>query len=319
VVKDLTVVVPTFNEEGNIGRLIEEISKCLCGVNFEILVVDDCSTDGTVKIVEEYFRKGFPVRVIVKPRRTGKPESVIIGIRSAEGRYIAFIDADFEYPPEILRKMWDVVEFEDADIVLARRIQRKRSLYRRIISGGARFLAKLLFPELRSLEDPTTECLIVRTDLARSVDLKPYIKPFLALLVKILRECKGLRKVEVPCELRCREYGSSSFNVRWIFNYVRELLELSNWFPVRYIVIALVLALVSVLVSPYIGVFALLASVAARTAIFFKEVKIYGIPLAEAASTLLKHVLYMVLKYFWIFGWAIAAVTELVLVHVFRK
>jgi len=319
VVRDLTIIVPTFNEEGNIGKLIEEISKYLSNINFEILVIDDCSTDNTVKIVEECSRRGFPVRVIVKPKRTGKPESIIIGIRNAESRYLAFIDADFEYPPEILRKMWEKVKLENTDIVLARRVQRKRTLYRRVISGGARFLAKLLFPELRDLEDPTTECLIVRTDLAKRVNLKPYIKPLLALLVKILRDSRDLRKIEVPCELRCREYGSSSFNIRWILNYVRELLELSNWFPVRYIVIAIALALVSTLISPYIGISALLTSIAIRTIVFFREVRIYGIPLAEAVSTLLKHVLYMTLKYLWIVGWTIAAATELLLVHVFRK
>ena len=89
---DVSVVIPTRNEAGSIGRVIDEVHASLGGLAYEILVVDTESTDGTVDIARS---KG--ARAVPEPRR-GYGRAYKTGFAEARGRYVATLDADFTYP-----------------------------------------------------------------------------------------------------------------------------------------------------------------------------------------------------------------------------
>jgi glycosyltransferase involved in cell wall biosynthesis len=98
----LTVLLPAFNEAAAVGRVLGEIVEALAdeGLAYEILVVDDASTDGTAELVEEFAAECWqcPVRVIRRPLRGGAGAARKVGVREALGEVIVMLDADGTYP-----------------------------------------------------------------------------------------------------------------------------------------------------------------------------------------------------------------------------
>ena len=107
----LTVLLPAYNEEQAIGRVLEEIVEALAraSVRYEILVVDDASTDRTAEVAEHFGRDCWqcPVRVVRCPENRGAGAARKVGIRDARGEIVVMLDADGTYPadaiPELLR------------------------------------------------------------------------------------------------------------------------------------------------------------------------------------------------------------------------
>jgi len=118
---DLTVLVPAYNEEATILGILERVGEQkIDGVNIEILVVDDGSTDATVELLEQ--NPGLYTKLIKRPLNGGKGAAVKDGLREATGDYVLFQDADLEYDPAEYEKLLRPVLDFDADIVMGSRL-----------------------------------------------------------------------------------------------------------------------------------------------------------------------------------------------------
>lgn len=133
--QSLSLVIPVFNEEGNVRNLIERLHKSLftAGIRYELIFIDDNSTDKTWNALEE-MAKWYPVRLHKKKRERGKARSILEGAGYAKYAQIGVIDADLQYPPEIIPEMFQLLHTGKADIVVADRREYKASKRRRIIS-----------------------------------------------------------------------------------------------------------------------------------------------------------------------------------------
>lgn len=89
----LSVIIPTYNEKDNISILFDRISKCLHHLNYEIIVVDDNSPDGTAQKVQELSRK-YPVKLVARKHENGLATAVVEGFRHASGDIFVVMDAD---------------------------------------------------------------------------------------------------------------------------------------------------------------------------------------------------------------------------------
>ena len=118
---DLTVLVPAYNEEATILGILERVGEQkIDGVNIEILVVDDGSTDRTVELLE--LNPSLYTRLIKRPLNGGKGAAVKAGLKEATGDYVLFQDADLEYDPAEYEKLLRPVFDFDADIVMGSRL-----------------------------------------------------------------------------------------------------------------------------------------------------------------------------------------------------
>jgi dolichol-phosphate mannosyltransferase len=131
----LSIVIPTYNEKENISNLIKRIDWRLSieDIRYEIIFIDDHSTDGTEnEIIKHAYR--YPVKFYLKKGKKGKAHSLLEGFDKVVYPNIAIIDADLQYPPEVLPSMLHLLRKND--IVVARRNIRKTSLIRNILSRG---------------------------------------------------------------------------------------------------------------------------------------------------------------------------------------
>lgn len=302
----LSVIVPAYNEEGNIQRLIERVEKSLKGVDHQLIIVDDGSYDKTAEVAGKYAEI-YPVKVVRHSKNKGKVEALKTGLRHADGKYVVFLDADLEYPPDAIPQMLNLA-IQGHDIVLAQRID-PRPPHRKIISIGARILAKLLIPQARRLKDPTTEMAVIARELADPDLLKhKYIKPLLAFIIR------ARNPSEIAIKLSIRDVGKSSFSTNWIINYLYELGDLTNWFTVKYIIVALAVGMVAGLASPYLGIWSLTVSILGRWALLKRYIGLPQLTIAEVSSVVVK----MAINIMPI-AWFIKALVELLLVHLLRK
>lgn len=169
----LTIIVCAFNERDTIEQCLGQILAADLGGGWEreVIVLDNCSTDGTREILQS---STWPsTRVVLNDRNLGKGGSIRLGFELAAGEYCVIQDADLEYPPEQLRRLLEAVEARSADAVLGSRVIGGAARYHylhaflgiRLLSG----LTNLMFGS--NLTDVGTAIKLVRSDIAKSLNL----------------------------------------------------------------------------------------------------------------------------------------------------
>ncbi len=125
---DISVVVPCYNEQGALPFYydkMKEVMALLPELSFEIIIVDDGSTDGTLEAAKQLAKSDDRIRYISFSRNFGKEAAMYAGLKNASGKYTAIMDADLQDPPEMLPKMYRVITEEGYDAVGTRRVTRK--------------------------------------------------------------------------------------------------------------------------------------------------------------------------------------------------
>ncbi len=241
----ITVIAPTYNERDNIENLVKRVHAALNGYNYELLIVDDNSTDGTIDIANR-LSSSYPVRLIVRTEERGLATAVIHGMQQAEGSIIGVIDADLQHPPEVLPSIIRALE-DGADIVFGSRYipgggVPNWSLLRRIISKGAGTIAHVLLPRSRQVHDPMSGFFMFRRDKVDVSKLKP-IGYKIALEVLLLGDFK--KPAEVPFVFEERSAGASKLKwntqieyLKHIFSLMRRTGELSMF--IKFIMVGLI-------------------------------------------------------------------------------
>nr|WP_308648199.1 glycosyltransferase family 2 protein [uncultured Agathobacter sp.] len=125
---DISVVVPCYNEQGALPFYydkMKEVMALMPELSFEIIIVDDGSTDGTLEAAKQLAKTDERIRYISFSRNFGKEAAMYAGLKNASGKYTAIMDADLQDPPEMLPKMYRVITEEGYDAVGTRRVTRK--------------------------------------------------------------------------------------------------------------------------------------------------------------------------------------------------
>ena len=121
----LSIVVPCFNEDEIVEIFLGEIQKTLKDYNFEVIYVNDGSSDNTLKYIKELASKNSNVKYISFSRNFGKESAIFAGLKYASGDYICLMDADLQHPPKLIPEMLEAVLDEGYDVAAARRVSRK--------------------------------------------------------------------------------------------------------------------------------------------------------------------------------------------------
>lgn len=171
--KKLSIVIPTLNEAGNITPLVARIHSALCesGIEYEVIFVDDHSTDSTVDEINQHSNL-YPLRLFTKKGRRGKAFSLKEGFDYCRYRVICILDADLQYPPEIIPAMVQKLYDGEQDVVVADRVTEYKSLLRKFVSKSFRYIfGKFLF----GLDyDVQSGFKVFRKEVVERVNLKIY-------------------------------------------------------------------------------------------------------------------------------------------------
>jgi dolichol-phosphate mannosyltransferase len=212
----LSVILPTYNEKGNIEKLIPALKRCIPW-QAEYLVVDDNSPDGTAERVAELMETAADIRLFVRKEERGLVSAIQRGIDESRGDIIVWMDCDFSLPPEKVPELVAQIIEHGADAAIGSRY----------IPGGAdetenltgltvlvqKFCTNLLNRCTRllmqtSFHDWTSGFIAIRADVIRKIPLKgDYGEYFILLMAHLIRD--GFKWVEVPYRNVPRTIGES--------------------------------------------------------------------------------------------------------------
>ncbi len=226
----LTVIVPTRNEAGNVSALLKRVDAALEGMAAEVLFVDD-STDRTPQTIEA-VRQSFNVTVRLYHRSPalrwgGLGGAVVDGLRLSRSPYAVVMDGDLQHPPEALQTLYNAAVAKQADMVIASRYRGDgdaaglASGVRRLVSSGANAISRLVFPRrLRGVTDVMSGFFLVRVDALHLDQLQP---SGYKILLELLVRTDKVSVAEVPYSFAERHAGESNASVFEGLRFIRHL------------------------------------------------------------------------------------------------
>jgi dolichol-phosphate mannosyltransferase len=230
---DLSIIIPTRNEAGNVNALLNKIKPVLNGLNAEVIFVDD-STDETPHVVEE-AKTLFPeltIRLLhrsAEQRTGGLGGAVLLGMQNVRSDYACVMDGDLQHPPELVPVLLHTAKEKHVDLVIAtRRNQQSQvtglNITRNLISHGLDLTARLFFPRrLHGVSDPLSGFFLVRIGALDLTALRPN---GFKILLEILVRSPKLSKAEVPFHFGERLAGESKASMKEAMNYLKLLWRL---------------------------------------------------------------------------------------------
>ena len=243
---DLSVIVPTFNERGNVERLIAALDVALMGIAWQVIFVDDDSPDGTAAAVKAIAALDGRVQCLRRVGRRGLAGAVIEGAMASSAPFIAVIDGDMQHDEALLPAMFTALRDNLADLVIGSRflqadgLDRGLSAVRKAGSRGAAWLGR---KALRAqVSDPVSGFFMIRRDLIESVAPRLSTEGFKVLFDIIASQTTPPRILEMSYAFREREAGISKLDSRVVVDYAGLVLsKLTNdVLSVRALMFALV-------------------------------------------------------------------------------
>lgn len=233
----LSVILPTKNEVGNIDSVIRQIDDL--GLNKEIIVVDDESTDGTFQRLKELSKYRNDLIVIERLGESGISSAIKDALPHCRGKYISVMDADLQHPPSALKGMLDRIKDSETDLVVGARIRNSRNVFgavRKLVSSGAAKIAYLLLPETRAVSDPMSGLFMFRNGLVKPEHIGSHT---FKVLLEIMVNSKPEKIDDHPFEFAHRNSGYSKFNIREVVRYILLVLDLAHYRPVKFLAVGM--------------------------------------------------------------------------------
>ena len=212
--RGLSVFFPAYNDSGTIASMVIRSVKAAAELtpDFEIIVVDDGSADGTAEIADELARTYPQVRAVHHPMNRDYGAALQTGFQSATKELVFYTDGDGQYDPAELATLWAAMT-PDVDLVNGYKISRADPLHRVVIGRMYHYIVSLLFS--LELRDVDCDFRLMRRTIFERIDLQKTSGIICVELMKKTQDA-GFRIVEVPVHHYHRAFGKSQF-----FNYRR--------------------------------------------------------------------------------------------------
>jgi len=240
VTSELTLVVPTYNEAGNVEAFTAKAAKALEGIDWELVFVDDDSPDGTAKRIRQIAEANPRVRCLLRVGRRGLSSACIEGIMSTGSPFVAVMDADLQHDEGLLPAMLDILRQNEVDIVIASRYMEGggvgdwdagRALISKLATGLTNMVVRT------RLSDPMSGFFMVRRDAFEGSVRHMSGTGFKIQLDLIASSPEPLRIRELPFNFRTRHAGISKLDSHVALDFFQLLLEktMGRVLPIRFL------------------------------------------------------------------------------------
>ena len=228
--KDLSIVISLFNEEESLPELISWIEKVMKtkGYRYEVIMVDDGSTDGSWNIIRQLSENNSAIRGISFRRNYGKSAALFHGFKAAEGRVVITMDADLQDSPDEIPELYRMVTEEGYDIVSGWKKQRfdnklTKNLPSKLYNATARKVTGI------KLHDMNCGLKAYKNEVVKDIEVYGEMHRYIPYLAKNA----GYSKItEKPVQHQKRKYGVSKFGLERFVNGVLDLISL--WFLSKF-------------------------------------------------------------------------------------
>ena len=246
MIPTLSIIVPVLNEAPNIRPFVEELECCLDGEAWEIIFVDDDSSDNTQQVVAALSKKRSNIRLLERVGRHGLASACIEGLCSSLAPYLAVMDADLQHDPRILQKMLNALRDGPYNLAIGSRYlegggtgdwSKRRRRYSHVAT-----LASKIVTHQTNITDPMSGFFMVKRELFRKTVYRLCGKGFKILLDLLSSAKSEVHPIEVPYTFRNRLGGESKLSFSIILEFAILLLDktFGKVIPYRFILFVLV-------------------------------------------------------------------------------
>lgn len=215
--------MPAYNERENLAPLLDEIAAALAGRNYEVIIVDDGSTDGTLEALKSLRARHPQLRIIVFERNAGQTAAFAAGFRAARAPIVITLDADLQNDPADIPRLVEALQQSGATAVAGYRATRRDTSWKRLQSRIANGVRNRLNGEV--IRDTGCSLKAFRTDALRDLPLFTGMHRFLPTLIKM----GGGTVTEIAVGHRPRRHGTTKYGM-----WNRVLRSLADAFAVRW-------------------------------------------------------------------------------------
>ena len=214
----LSIVVPLYNEEENVTLLTERIHESLEGYQYQIVYVDDFSTDRTRMVIRDL--QDPRVHLISLKKNYGQSLALAAGLDYAEGEFVITMDGDLQNDPGDIPEMLPYVLNGEYDVVTGIRQKRKDSLVKKIPSKIANFMVRRVTK--LDIKDNGCALKVFTRDIAKDLNLYGEMHRFITLLAHL----EGAQIKQVPVRHHARNAGVSKYGLERVFKVVADMMLL---------------------------------------------------------------------------------------------
>ncbi len=212
----LSIVITLYNEEDNIKPLLARVKESVADCDYELILVDDGSSDKTIPLVKKYAYE--QVKLVELNKNYGQTTAMSAGIREAQGEYIVTLDGDLQNDPKDISMLLKKAETEDWDVVAGKRANRQDIQLKKIPSRIANGLIRAM-TDVR-LHDYGCTLKLFRQDIAKGLGLYGEMHRF----IPVLAAMQGARMTEVDVQHHARIHGESKYGIGRTFKVISDLL-----------------------------------------------------------------------------------------------
>jgi dolichol-phosphate mannosyltransferase len=243
----LSVVVPLRDEEGTVGELYRRIDAALAGVPYELILVDDASTDRTPQLVDGLADEDARVRVLHLARGFGHQAALTAGLEHARGDAAAMLDGDLQDPPELLPKMLEHWR-SGSDVVSAVRTERVGESRLKLATAHWFYRLFARLSDLDLTQDAGDFRLLDRRALDALLSMRERNR-----FLRGMSAWVGYTQTAVPYERDARHAGETKFTLRKMLRFSLDAITSFSWRPLQLAtVLGFLLSLVALLTIPVV-------------------------------------------------------------------
>jgi len=213
-----SIVIPVFNEEDNIKFLIASIENALVAYRYELIFVDDFSSDASCEMIKS---NANPYTTLIAfEHHRGQSSALASGIKRARGHYIVTMDGDLQNDPSDIPKMLGIIQNEDLDMVIGFRQNRQDPFLKTTPSKIANFVIRMT-TQLQ-IRDSGCALKVMTSKIAKELPLYGELHRFMALNAHL----RGARIKEVPVIHHPRIHGASKYGLERTYKVLKDLSQI---------------------------------------------------------------------------------------------
>ena len=213
-----SIVIPVFNEEDNIKFLIASIENALVAYRYELIFVDDFSSDASCEMIKS---NANPYTTLIAfEHHRGQSSALASGIKRARGHYIVTMDGDLQNDPSDIPKMLGIIQNEDLDMVIGFRQNRQDPFLKTTPSKIANFIIRMT-TQLQ-IRDSGCALKVMTSKIAKELPLYGELHRFMALNAHL----RGARIKEVPVIHHPRIHGASKYGLERTYKVLKDLSQI---------------------------------------------------------------------------------------------
>jgi hypothetical protein len=218
----ISIIIPVYNEEKCIERCVRETRDAFLDADHEIIIVNDGSTDGSRRIIAGLANGDHQIRCVDYSANRGYSHAIRQGILLAGKDYTSYLDADLQYPPSELRRMYDFASTERREFVLGKPTRKYYNPYRQLLTYGYNFLVSRL---LHLPVSDANSLKLIKTEILKKLPLKGELGAIeIEILVGIANQSPTIHCF--PIRVQRRLAGKSKSGLKLIGPTLKSIMEL---------------------------------------------------------------------------------------------